>query len=196
MSSSTKNADPGLIRMWEETEKNRSLFEREVRNLPLPVKKAFTENGKISPAGFKPSEEKLAENRNLSRVAEAFPKLYPLTGDRVLKADTANRPRVSGKRVAVLFSGGPAAGGHNVLAGLKKVLGPDNILLGVKGGPKGLLEGKLLEIKEEDLAWLLNTGGFDFLGTDRTKIKNHEQFKLVKAVCRDQRVDALVIIGG
>jgi len=196
MSSSTKTANPDLIRVWEETEKNRSLFEREVRNLPLPVKKAFNENGKIAPAGFKLSEEKLAENRDLSRVAEAFPKLFPLTGDRVLKADVANRPRVSGKRVAVLFSGGPAAGGHNVLAGLKKALGPDNVLLGVKDGPKGLLGGRLFEITEEDLARLLNTGGFDFLGTDRTKIKNHEQFKQVKAVCRDQRVDALVIVGG
>ncbi|MCD4814087.1 diphosphate--fructose-6-phosphate 1-phosphotransferase [bacterium] len=189
-------ANPELIKSWEETEKNNSLFESELRRMPLPVKKVFLEQGTIAPAGFEPSDQVIDQDRDFSEVAKAFPKLFPRTASAVLKAGTGNRPQVKGKRVAVLFSGGPAAGGHNVLVGIKKALGPDNTLLGIRQGPKGLLEGDVFEVSEEAIKRIANTGGFDFLGSDRTKIKNHEQFKQVKAVCHDQAIDALVVVGG
>ena len=104
--------------------------------------------------------------------------------------------KVSGKRVAVLFSGGPAAGGHNVVAGLKHILGPENILMGIKAGPKGLLKGNLFEITDDHIQQIINTGGFNFMGTDRSKIEKPEDIDKVKAVCQEYNLDALVVIGG
>jgi diphosphate-dependent phosphofructokinase len=93
------------------------------------------------------------------------------------------------KRVAVLFSGGPAAGGHNVLVGLKQVLSQ---LVGVREGFKGLLAGDFFEI--QNLDEIKNTGGFDYLGTSRVKIK--ERVEETLALCKKNHIDALVIIGG
>ena len=104
--------------------------------------------------------------------------------------------KIAGKRVAVLFSGGPAAGGHNVLAGLKAVLGKDNTLLGIRKGPKGLINGDVFEIDCRQLEDIVNTGGFDFLGTDRTKIKTPQQFEKVKETVVKNKLDGLVIVGG
>ena len=98
--------------------------------------------------------------------------------------------------MAVLFSGGPAAGGHNVLAGLKAVLGKDNSLLGIRKGPKGLILGDVFEVACRQLEDVVNTGGFDFLGTDRTKIKTPQQFEKVKETVVKYGLDGLVIVGG
>ncbi|MCK5241738.1 diphosphate--fructose-6-phosphate 1-phosphotransferase [bacterium] len=196
MSTIPKAADPNLLKIWEASEKNRSLFEEQVRKMALPVQAVFLDNKKIVAAGFEPAADKLALSPDAAEVRKSFPKLYPVTKDEVLQATAGNRPQTKGCRVAVLFSGGPAAGGHNVIVGLKKALGTDNTLLGVRQGPKGLLAGNLFEIADEDLQQVVNTGGFDFLGSDRTKIKGHEQFKQVKAVCHDNRLDAIVVIGG
>ncbi len=189
-------ASPELIRFCESVEKNGSLFEREMRKLSIPVIDLFLEEGRIVPASFEFSGENLDAAEDVSRILKAFPNLYSATGCRVLKASGRDRPVVTGRRVAVIFSGGPAAGGHNVLVGLKMALGVDNTLLGVRNGPKGLLAGELFEIRESDLAQIINTGGFAFMGTDRTKIKTKDQFEQVEAVCRDQRIDCLVIVGG
>ena len=189
-------ASPELIRFCESVEKNGSLFEREMRKLSIPVIDLFFEEGRIVPASFEFSGENLDAAEDVSRIRGAFPNLYSATGCRVLKASGRDRPVVTGRRVAVIFSGGPAAGGHNVLVGLKMALGVDNTLLGVRNGPKGLLAGELFEIMESDLAQIINTGGFAFMGTDRTKIKTKDQFEQVEAVCRDQRIDCLVIVGG
>lgn len=190
------SAHPELIRAWEATEKNHSLFEEQVRQLSLPVLATFQDRGGIAAAGFAPAEARLTTSHDPKVIQTHFPKLYPQIGEQVLQARAENRPQASGKRVAVLFSGGPAAGGHNVLAGLKKALGPKNTLLGVRQGPKGLLAGKIFEITDAELGRVFNTGGFDFLGSDRTKIKSHEQFKQVKSVCHEHRLDAIVIVGG
>jgi diphosphate-dependent phosphofructokinase len=191
-----KSAHPELIKTLESTEKGRSLFEAEVRRLSVPVLAAFQENGHLAAAGFGPAPEQLPAPKDPGALAKAFPQLFPRTGSAVLQATTHDRPQVKGKRVGVLFSGGPAAGGHNVLVGLKKALGPDNALVGIKGGPKGLIEGKVFEVTDTDLARVLNTGGFDFLGSDRTKIKTSEQFTAVKRTCHDHKLDALVVVGG
>ena len=194
-----RTARPELIRAWEATEKNHSLFEDQVRQLPLPVLAIFQDQGALLPAGFAPAEFHefhLSTSLDHKALQAHFPKLFPRNGEQVLQAQAANRPQTGGKRVAVLFSGGPAAGGHKVLARRKKAPGPKNTLLGVRQGPKGLLAGRIFEIADADLKRIFNTGGFDFLGSDRTKIKSHEQFKQVKAVCQEQRLDAIVIVGG
>ncbi|MEK9658230.1 MAG: diphosphate--fructose-6-phosphate 1-phosphotransferase [bacterium] len=114
----------------------------------------------------------------------------------LLRADVGNGQAKLVQRVAVLFSGGPAPGGHNVIAGLKALLPDPHILYGVKAGPKGLLEGDFLELDDEKVASKLNLGGFDLLGSDRTKIKTEEQFAQVKDVVQRFSLTALVVIGG
>jgi diphosphate-dependent phosphofructokinase len=176
-------------------EKGNSPFEQHIRKLAVPVCRSFLKNGRITPVTFV-AEAKRISTKDGAEVAAIFPKLAALGGNRLLavKGPVPKGPR--GKRVAVLFSGGPAAGGHNVVAGLKKVLGAANTLFGVKAGPKGLLEGKLFEVTADDVDRILNTGGFDFLGSDRTKIKTQEQFEAVRKTCRDYSLDALIIVGG
>src|SRR5262249_27233205 len=79
------------------------------------------------------------------------------------------------QKVGVLFSGGQAAGGHNVVTGLFDALGVP--LIGFLNGPKGLLENKYKLLDEKVLAPYRNQGGFDLLGSGRTKIETEEQFE-------------------
>ena len=180
-----------LIKM----EHNNSPFEKNIRNIKVPVFKKFLSNGKLAPLSFEPTGKTL-ETKNSAAVAKAFTKVVGANKNKLLSGSKINKKPAKGKRVAVLFSGGPAAGGHNVVAGLKAVLGKNNTLLGVKAGPKGLLEGDLFKITDEAVKHFLNTGGFDFLGSDRTKIKTNDQFQKVKNVCGNNKLDAIVIIGG
>lgn len=184
-----------LAAQLQQMEAHRSVFENEVRKLPLPTCTAFGSAAAPQAIAFAASGQVLS-TKDSATVAERFAQTVKASGNAVLRSAGSAPARVSGKRVAALFSGGPAAGGHNVLCGLKKMLGADNTLLGVKGGPKGLLQGKLFEISDADADSILNTGGFDFLGTDRTKIKTPEQFEQVKQTCIAHNLDAIVIIGG
>ncbi|MGD0398783.1 MAG: diphosphate--fructose-6-phosphate 1-phosphotransferase [Syntrophobacteraceae bacterium] len=176
--------------------KHSSLEER-IRKLPVPVISVFLgKGGKIMPAAFKETGINLICKRP-DRIVEVFAKTISRSRSIVLEAVAPDESvRVKGKRVAVLFSGGPAAGGHNVLAGLLAALGDDNTLVGIRKGPKGLIKGDCFEIHKEDIESIINTGGFDFLGTDRTKIKSPEQFEKVKQMVVKNRLDGLVIVGG
>ncbi len=178
-----------------QTEAHNSIFESEVRKLPLPVCSAFGQAAAPQPVSFAATTQKLV-TRDSAAVAESFPNSVKASDNVVLAAASANPKAAQGKRVAVLFSGGPASGGHNVVCGIKRILGQGNTLFGVKPGPKGLLKGNLFEITDADVDTILNTGGFDFLGTDRTKIKTPEQFQQVKDTCIKHKLDAIVIIGG
>jgi len=180
-----------LIKM----ENNNSPFEENIRKIKVPVFKRFLSNSKLAPLSFEPTGKTL-ETKNSAAVAKAFTKVVGANKNKLLSGSKTNKKPAKGKRVAVLFSGGPAAGGHNVIAGLKAVLGKNNTLLGVKAGPKGLLEGDLFKITDEAVKHIMNTGGFDFLGSDRTKIKTKDQFQKVKNVCENNKLDAIVIIGG
>jgi len=174
-----------------------SLFEEEIRKLPIPVCSVFLdEAGHIRPAAFRETDTVLT-SKNVERTFETFPITVGKNRNVVLEAISDATPsKVTGKRVGVLFSGGPAAGGHNVLAGLKTVLGKDNTLIGIKRGPKGLINGDVFEIGCKAVEGIINTGGFDFLGTDRTKIKTPEQFGKVKQTVLKNRLDGLIIVGG
>jgi pyrophosphate--fructose-6-phosphate 1-phosphotransferase len=174
-----------------------SPLEEEIRKLPIPVSSVFIgKDGKIRPAAFRETDMTLT-SKGYDRIAEVFPKIVSKSRSTVVEAVAADESyRPKGKRVAVLFSGGPAAGGHNVLAGLSAVLGNDNSLFGIRRGPKGLIKGDLFEIKKENIRSIINIGGFDFLGTDRTKIKSSEQFEKVRQTVVENRLDGLVVIGG
>ena len=184
-----------LVEQLVQTEAHRSIFESAVRQLPLPVCAAFGSPGNPRPVGFSNTSRVLA-TRDSDGVRAQFPHSVTASGNVVLTSSGASSAAAQGKRVAVLFSGGPAAGGHNVVCGLKRVLGAGNTLFGVRAGPKGLLKGALFEITDANVDFILNTGGFDFLGSDRTKIKSKEQFAQVRETCIRHNLDAIVVVGG
>ena len=101
--------------------------------------------------------------------------------------------------VGVLLSGGPAPGGHNVIAGLFDGLkrgSTESRLIGFKGGPGGLVDDKFIEITAELVDSYRNTGGFDMVGSGRTKIETPEQFEKALSNAMNHKLDALVIVGG
>ncbi len=102
-------------------------------------------------------------------------------------------------RVGIILSGGQAPGGHNVIAGLYdgiKKGNKDSVVLGFKGGPSGLIEGDYVEITDSFMDEYRNTGGFDMIGSGRTKIESPEQYAASVATAEKLDLDAIVIIGG
>jgi pyrophosphate--fructose-6-phosphate 1-phosphotransferase len=101
--------------------------------------------------------------------------------------------------VGVLLSGGPAPGGHNVIAGvfdgLKKGSAQSR-LIGFKGGPSGLVHNSYIEITEELVNLYRNTGGFDMVGSGRTKIETPEQFHKALSTAQAHNLDAVIVVGG
>ncbi|MEN6486036.1 MAG: diphosphate--fructose-6-phosphate 1-phosphotransferase [Syntrophobacteraceae bacterium] len=192
-----KNISTDLVSKISDTEGRHSLFEDASRKLTVQVCRVFLDKeGNIAPARFQASNLTLPA-KNQERTEKAFPLTVARHKNVILEGRPANgQPGITGKRVAVLFSGGPAAGGHNVLAGLKAGLGKHNTLLGIKRGPKGLIQGDVFEVSGRAAQNFLNTGGFDFLGTDRTKIKSQQQFENVKETVLNNRIDGLVVVGG
>jgi pyrophosphate--fructose-6-phosphate 1-phosphotransferase len=102
-------------------------------------------------------------------------------------------------KVGVILSGGQAPGGHNVIAGLYDGLkkgNPGSVLYGFRGGPSGLIDNKYLTFTGELIDGYRNTGGFDIIGSGRTKIETPEQFAASLASAKKLELDAVVIIGG
>ena len=129
---------------------------------------------------------------------------------KALFANTYGKPTVTFKtsssvstsevrNVGVILSGGQAPGGHNVIAGLYDALknaNPANKLYGFLGGPSGIIDGKYVEFDDEFINAYRNTGGFDIIGSGRTKLETEEQFQKSLAVCKKLNLSAVVIIGG
>jgi pyrophosphate--fructose-6-phosphate 1-phosphotransferase len=102
-------------------------------------------------------------------------------------------------KVGVVLSGGQAAGGHNVIAGLfdgLKKANKSNKLYGFLGGPSGIIDGKFKEITASLMDEYRNTGGFDMIKSGRTKIETPEQFTKSKNTIVSNKIDAIVIVGG
>ncbi len=103
------------------------------------------------------------------------------------------------RNVGVILSGGQAPGGHNVIAGLYDALkqaNPNNQLYGFLGGPSGIIDGKYVEFNDQFINDYRNTGGFDIIGSGRTKLETEEQFRDALATCQKLNISAVVIIGG
>ena len=101
--------------------------------------------------------------------------------------------------VGVILSGGQAPGGHNVICGLYdalKATNKENVLYGFKNGPIGLIEDDYLIFDDEYIDQYRNTGGFDIIGSGRTKLETNEQFAIASEVCKKHGITAIVIIGG
>ena len=101
--------------------------------------------------------------------------------------------------VGVILSGGQAPGGHNVIAGLfdgLKSIHPDCRLYGFLKGPDGLVRDEYMELTSDVIDAYRNTGGFDMIGSGRTKLETDEQFEAARRNCEVLGISALVIIGG
>lgn len=143
------------------------------------------------------------EGKETSSVAdqEKVKALFPNTyGKKEIVFEKGKNTSGSKKQVVgVILSGGQAPGGHNVVAGLfdaLKASNKENVLLGFKGGPSGLTDDKYVEINRDFLDKYRNTGGFDIIGSGRTKLETEEQFKVAAEVCKKHGITAIVIIGG
>ncbi|MCJ7830846.1 MAG: 6-phosphofructokinase, partial [Desulfobacterales bacterium] len=114
--------------------------------------------------------------------------------------DEALKARYCRKRnIGIVFSGGPAPGGHNVIAGLydaAKQYNPDTRIHGFLLGPDGIIENERVEITGEMVDAFRNLGGFGMIKTGRTKIDSQEKMALSRRTCRELKLDALVIVGG
>ncbi len=131
-----------------------------------------------------------------AQIKEMFPHTYGLP--LVSFAGDAGKTHPVLK-VGVILSGGQAPGGHNVIAGLfdgLKAANPGNTLFGFLGGPSGLIENKYQILEAGTIDAFRNTGGFDIIGSGRTKLETTEQFDRVAANCQQHGIHALVIIGG
>ncbi|MDM8514991.1 6-phosphofructokinase [Desulfobacterales bacterium HSG16] len=103
------------------------------------------------------------------------------------------------RNIGIVFSGGPAPGGHNVIAGLFDAAistNPENKIFGFLKGPDGIIENEYIEITKELVSQYKNTGGFSMIRTGRTKIDTKEKMDLSKRNCKKLELDALVVVGG
>ena len=131
------------------------------------------------------------------KIAELFPNTY---GEPEVTFEKGENTSVAKKQVVgVILSGGQAPGGHNVVSGLYdalKATNKENVLIGFKGGPSGLIEDNFIVFDDEYINQYRNTGGFDIIGSGRTKLETEEQFKIATEVCKKHGITAIVIIGG
>ena len=132
---------------------------------------------------------------------EAIKALFKATyGSPVLTFEAAvDKAEKAPVTVGVILSGGQAPGGHNVIAGIFdgiKSLNPASRLIGFLKGPDGLVKNEYMELTSDIIDAYRNTGGFDMIGSGRTKLETEEQFELVRKHCEALKIDSLVIIGG
>ncbi|HQP80521.1 MAG TPA: diphosphate--fructose-6-phosphate 1-phosphotransferase [Paludibacteraceae bacterium] len=130
-------------------------------------------------------------------IKALFPNTYGMPIINFTATETAKSyPAIA---VGVILSGGQAPGGHNVISGLfdgLKKLNPNNKLYGFLGGPSGLVEHKYMELTADIVDEYRNTGGFDIIGSGRTKLEEVAQFEEGEKICKKLGIKAIVIIGG
>ena len=132
-----------------------------------------------------------------AKIKALFPNTYGKEEITFVKG--SNTSAAKKQVVGVILSGGQAPGGHNVICGLYdaiKATDKNNVLLGFKGGPSGLIDDNYIEFTDEYINQYRNTGGFDIIGSGRTKLETEEQFKIVTEVAKKHGLTAIVIIGG
>ena len=133
---------------------------------------------------------------NQEEIKALFPNTYGMPVVEFVAAEQENNAPIN---VGIILSGGQAPGGHNVISGLYdgvKSLNKDSKLYGFLMGPGGLVDHKYVEFTDELIDEYRNTGGFDIIGSGRTKLEKEEQFESGIAILRQLGIKALVIIGG
>ena len=133
---------------------------------------------------------------NQEEIKALFPNTYGMPVVEFAEGGQATAPKFN---VGIILSGGQAPGGHNVISGLYdgvKALNPENKLYGFLMGPGGLVDHKYIEFTDALIDDYRNTGGFDIIGSGRTKLEEVEQFEKGYEILRELGIKALVIIGG
>jgi diphosphate-dependent phosphofructokinase len=134
---------------------------------------------------------------NQKELSELFPRTYGAPFIETVHLTEGSES--SSINIGVVLSGGQAPGGHNVISGLfdaMKKANPQSKLIGFLGGPSGILDNKVLDLNSDIIDQFRNTGGFDIIGSGRTKLESNEQFDICEDVCKLRDISALVIIGG
>ncbi len=145
---------------------------------------------------------KVVKGKKTSSVSdtEELRSIFPNTfGLPLINFEAGEKQDIEPINVAVILSGGQAPGGHNVIAGLfdsLKELNSKSKLFGFLGGPSGLIDNKYIEMSEELINEFRNTGGFDIIGSGRTKLETEDQFEKVLVNLKKFNISALVVIGG
>lgn len=155
----------------------------------------------ILASGIKNIKLSLGEATSAVTDKDEIKALFPHVYSQPIAKFTSNGTDLSEEKrnVGVILSGGQAPGGHNVIAGLYdaiKAQNPENKLYGFLGGPSGIVEGSYMEITDEIMDKYRNTGGFDIIGSGRTKLETESQFEKALEVCKKLNITAVVIIGG
>lgn len=133
---------------------------------------------------------------NQEEIKKLFPNTYGMPLVEFVPGEEATQKKMN---VGVILSGGQAPGGHNVICGLFdeiKKLNPENRLYGFLMGPGGLVDHNYIEITADLLKDYRNTGGFDLIGSGRTKLEKEDQFEKGLQIIRKLDIKAIVIIGG
>ncbi len=129
-------------------------------------------------------------------IKELFPNTYGMPLITFEPGEKKTNPVVG---VGVILSGGQAPGGHNVISGLYdglKALNPNNKLYGFLGGPSGLVDHSYIELTSTIVDEYRNTGGFDIIGSGRTKLEEDAQYDKGEEICKKLGINAIVVIGG
>ncbi len=141
--------------------------------------------------------EKTSAVKNMEEIQELFPEIF---GKPIVKfSDSGEKLNYEKKNVGVILSGGQAPGGHNVIAGLYDALksaNPENELYGFLGGPSGIVDGDYIKFTDSYIDKFRNTGGFDIIGSGRTKLETEDQFKATYNTCENLGINAIVVVGG
>ena len=133
---------------------------------------------------------------NQEEIKKLFPNTYGMPLVEFVPGEAANNKKMN---VGIILSGGQASGGHNVICGLfdaVKKLNPENKLYGFLMGPGGLVDHDYIEITSDYVDNYRNTGGFDMIGSGRTKLEEVDQFEKGIEIIRQLDIQAIVIIGG
>ena len=133
---------------------------------------------------------------NQEEIKKLFPNTYGMPLIEFIPGEEANNKKIN---IGVILSGGQAPGGHNVISGLfdaVKKLNSENRLYGFLMGPGGLVDHNYIEITADFIDQYRNTGGFDMIGSGRTKLEKEEQFEKGLQIIRELNISAVVIIGG
>ena len=129
-------------------------------------------------------------------IKKLFPNTYGMPMITFQSGEKKANPTIG---VGVILSGGQAPGGHNVISGIfdgLKSLNPDNKLYGFLGGPSGLVDHEYIELTAEIVDEYRNTGGFDIIGSGRTKLEEEWQYEKGAEICKKLGINAIVVIGG
>ena len=133
---------------------------------------------------------------NQEEIKAMFPNTY---GMPVITFEAGEQKPMEAFNVGIILSGGQAPGGHNVISGLYdgvKSLNPNSKLYGFLMGPGGLVDHKYIELTDAIIDEYRNTGGFDMIGSGRTKLEKEDQFESGLKIIRELGIKAIVIIGG